>query len=192
MKKFVSLFMAAVLCLGLVACGDKKIDTVKATDSEKQTVINAAVKFFESDVFVKGAALHEELSGEAAELPELLSAYTLKYDDVEGYNVDLVLCNVKVWVTMEKNGEYIAFDKVQFIVDNKTGTVYDSVNYEDAKNNFNGTISSEEDVMIMFLNHGILYEGGDGYFWCDAETSTRFKGSDLKEINKAVLEAIGK
>ena len=190
-KKFISLFMAAVLCLGLVACGGNKIETVQATDSEKQTVINAAVKFFESDAFVNGAALHAELSGEAAEAPELLSAYTLKHDDVEGYSVDLVLCNVKAWITVEHNGEYVAFDKVQFIVDNKTGTVYDSVSCEDAKNNFNGTISSEEDVMVMFLNSGVLLEGGDDRLWSENETSTRFKGSDLKEINKAVLEAIG-
>ena len=55
------------------------------------------------------------------------------------------------------------------------------------------TLDDQEDVALTFLCSGILHEGSsNGYFWSDSEQSTCFKGSDVKEINEAVLEAIGK
>ena len=62
------------------------------------------------------------------------------------------------------------------------------------KENFSfAKISDEEDVMIMLLNSGILHEGSsNGSFWGEAEQSTCFKGSDLKEIQTALDKALAK
>ena len=57
MKKLLSLFLAAALCLSFAGCGEAKIEKTSATDSEKQTVIDAAVKFFESETYTNGATV---------------------------------------------------------------------------------------------------------------------------------------
>lgn len=195
MKKFISLVMAATLCLSLAACGssEPKIEKTSATDSEKQIVIDAAVKFFESDTYKNGAALYEEITTEAPKGPEFVAAYTLKCDDVEGFAVDYVLCNVKADIAWESNGSTVSNDMILFIVDNKTGKVYDTVSYDATLAEFDYVMDDEESVALCLLCSGILHEGSnEGYFWGESETSTCFKGSDLKEINNAVLAEIGK
>ena len=127
MKKVLSVFMAAVLCLSFVACGEPKIEKTAATDSEKQVVIDAAVKFFKGETYTNGAALFENLTGNTPKSPEFVAAYTLKCEDVEGFSVDYVLCNVKAEIAWEAKDGTVSNDKILFIVDNKTGTVYDTV-----------------------------------------------------------------
>ena len=69
--------------------------------------------------------------------------------------------------------------------------MYDGMSYMDRKNNFTGTINSYEDIMVMFLNSGILYEEkNSGNFWSENEISTRFTKDDMKEITLAVTEHI--
>ena len=189
MKKFISVFMAAVLCISLAACGgEPTIEKTAATDSEKQVVIDAAKKFFEGATYTDGIALYEETFGEKPASPEFVAAYTLKCDDVEGFSVDYVLCNVKAGIAWESNGEVVSNDVILFIVDNKSGKVYDTISCDAQLAEFDFVIETEEDVALTFLCSGILHEGsGDGYFWGETETSTRFIASDLKEIQKAVI-----
>ena len=194
MKKLLSVFMAAVLCFSLAACGgEPKIEKTEATDTEKQVVIDAAVKFFKGETYTNGAALFESLTGNAPKGPEFVAAYTLKCEDVEGFSVDYVLCNVKAEVAWEAKDGTVSNDVILFIVDNKTGKVYDTISCDAQLAEFDFVMETEEDVALTFLCSGILHEGNSsGYFWGETETSTCFKGSDVKEINEAVLEAIGK
>ena len=187
MKKLTAILMAILVCLSLTACGEPKITETAATEQEKQTVIDAAIKFVDSDVFINGQKIYADNSGKETELPVFTKAYTLKCDDVEGYSVDLVLCCVDVWLANDN----IAWNKIEFIIDNKTGEMYDGMTYMERKNNFTGTINSYEDVMVMFLNSGILYEEkNSGNFWSEQEICTRFTKDDMKEITLAVTEHI--
>lgn len=187
MKKIISFIMASLLCFSLTACSEPKITETPATETEKATVLNAAIKFVDSDAFINGRDLYEQISQKKSELPVFTKAYTLKCDDVEGYSVDLVLCNVDVWLSTND----AAYDKIQFIVDNTTGEMYDSMTYSERKHNFTGTITSYEDVMILFLNSGILSEEKNtGYFWSEYEICTRFTTEDMAEITQAVTEHI--
>ena len=78
-------------------------------------------------------------------------------------------------------------------MDNNSGKVYDTISCDAQLAEFDFVMETEEDVALTFLCSGILHEGSsNGYFWSDSEQSTCFKGSDVKEINEAVLEAIGK
>ena len=193
MKKLLSLFLAAALCLSFAGCGEAKIEKTSATDSEKQIVIDAAVKFFESDTYKNCTALYEEITTEAPKGPEFVAAYTLKCDDVEGFAVDYVLCNVKAEVAWEAKDGNVINDVILFIVDNKTGNVYDTLSCDAKLAEFDYVMDDEESVALCLLCSGILHEGSsEGYFWGESETSTCFKGSDLKEINNAVLAEIGK
>ena len=88
MKKVLSIFLAAVLCLSFTACGSK-IKAVAATDSEKQAVIDAVTEFFTGEAYVTASTYYEEISGEKAAKPEILSAYTVKCDEIYGFPVDL-------------------------------------------------------------------------------------------------------
>jgi len=188
MKKFFALMLVLVMALSLSACGSEpKVETVDPTDTEKQVVIDALKKFFDSDTYKNAVSLYETASGNTAETPELLNVFTLKHDDVYGYAVDLVLANVKTWCAVEENGETMIFDKVQFIVDNKTGNVYESMTRQEWLNNFTGNVTCEEDAIVMFLNSGVLMEGGDDWLWSENETSTRYSGTGLEDIAAAVL-----
>lgn len=186
--------LSAVLCLCFAACGSEpKIEKTEASDSEKQIVIDAAVKFFESETYTDGASLFEELTGNAPKSPEFVAAYTLKCDDVEGFAVDYVLCNVKAEIAWESSVGTVSNDIILFVVDNKTGNVYDTVSCDAKLTEFDYVMDDEESVALSFLCSGILHEGSSsGYFWSETEQSTCFKGSDLKEIQKAVDEAIAK
>ncbi|MBE6878271.1 MAG: hypothetical protein E7488_03780 [Ruminococcaceae bacterium] len=190
MKKFISILMAAALCLSLAACGgEPTIEKTAASDSEKQAVIDASKKFFESETYTNGIALYEETFGEKPALPQFVAAYTLKCDDVEGFAVDYVLCNVKAGIAWTaSNGEVMSNDVILFIVDNKTGTVYDTISCDAQLAEFDFVLETEEDIALSFLCSGILHEGSsDGYFWGETETTTRFIASDLKEIQKTVI-----
>lgn len=194
MKKFMAVVLSTALCLCFTACGSEpKIEKTEASDSEKQLVIAAATNFFTGSTYTDGAKLYQDTFDSEPSAPEMFAAYTLKCDDVEGFAVDLVLCNVKAEIAYVSNGETVGNDRILFIADNKTGNIYDSITYEQETLNFDGTISDEEDVMIMLLNSGILHEGSsNGYFWGEAEQSTCFKGSDLKEIQTALDKALAK
>lgn len=187
MKKLITLFTTIIICLSLTACSEPKITEKAATEQEKQAVIDAAIKFVDSDVFTTGQKLYEDISGNKSESPVFTKAYTLKCDDIEGYSVDLVLCCVDVWLSHDD----AAYDRTEFIVDNSTGEMYDGLTYSEKKHNFTGTINSYEDVMVFLLNSGVLYEEKNtGMFWSKNETCTRFTKDDLKEITASITEYI--
>lgn len=194
MKKIMAVVMSAVLCLCFAACGSEpKIEKAEASDSEKQVVIDAAVKFFTSDTYTNGAQLFKDLTTKEPSAPKFVAAYTLKCDDVEGFSVDYVLCNVKAEIAWESNGSTVSNDVILFIVDNKTGKVYDTISYDATLAEFDYIMDDEESVALCLLMSGILQEGSsNGYFWGESEQSTCFKGSDLKEIQKALDEALAK
>ena len=93
---------------------------------------------------------------------------------------------MKADVAYDDHGEIVGFDTIQVIIDTKTGTAYDSLSYNDARNNFTGEIKSYEDGIIMFLNSGVLMAGNNEYLWSETETSTRFTKDNIKSINNAL------
>ena len=103
-----------------------------------------------------------------------------------GQSYDLILFNIKAWITYEENGGYVANDQIQVIIDNKTKPAYDSVTLREKCNNFRGNINSYEDGIVMFLNSGVLSSGNNDYLWSDSETSTRFTKANIKTINDSL------
>ena len=182
MKKVIALLLIAVICLSAAACGAPKIEEVSASDGEKQLVIDAAKKALSTEEFKSYVEEFETKTGKKARTPEIAIALTFKFDDVNGYALDLVLFNVKCDVAVGDGFN----DAVQFIVDNETGEVYDSATYREACANYRGEINSKQDAIIGFLNSGVLSNGQNDYLWSEMEESTRFTAADLKEINKAI------
>lgn len=192
MKKLLSVILAAALCLSFTACGGTKINAVAATDTEKQAVIDAATEFFTGEAYITASTLYEELTTEKAAKPEILAAYTVKCDDVDGFAVDLILCRTKAniaWTSF--TGDGCIHDTVLFIKDNNTGKIYDSFTHDEIIYNNLQPYETAEEAVLAFFDTPMLHDGrDDAFFWSETEQSTAFKGSDLKEIQKAVDAAL--
>ena len=191
MKRALSIFLTAVLCLSFAGCGTK-LEAVAATDTEKQAVIDAAVEFFTGEAYITASTHYEEITGETAVKPEILAAYTVKCDDVDGFAVDLVLCRTKAdiaWTSF--TGDGCIYDTILFIKDNNSGKIYDSFTYDEIIYNNIMPFETAEEAVLAFFNTPMLRQGrDDAFFWSETEQSTAFKGSDLKEINKALDAAL--
>ena len=185
MKKLIALALAVVMSLSMIGCS-KKIEESNATDTELQRVIDAANTYFNSDVFKGYVESYETTFDQKSHKPEVTVALTFKYDDVMGFEYDLILFNAKADVNFEKNGESHTFDSLQVIIDNKTGVAYDSLTYVEECNNFTGNIEKYEDAIIGFMNSGALRTGNNDYIWSELETSTRFTKDNIKAINAAL------
>ena len=183
MKKLVILCVTLLLlCTGC----SKKIESVDANDDQLNAVIAAAETYLNSDEFKGYVDLFETTYGQDAKKPEVTVAFTFQHDDVEGFAYDLILFNIKADVAFDDHGEIVGFDSIQVIIDTETGVAYDSLSYNDARNNFTGEIKSYEDGIIMFLISGVLMTGNDDYLWAENETSTRFTKNNIKAINNAL------
>lgn len=186
MKKLFSILLAAALCLGLAACGPNQ--TVPATDEQKTAVIDAAKACIESEAFTTAVRLYEETTAETARTPKVVVALTHKYDDHEGYPVDAVFFKIEADVALtDENGEVTGFqDSVCFAVDNLTGTVYDSLTWEQWLNNTDGTITGAQDAILLCLNSPVVTQGKNTILYSEQETTIFFENADLKEINAAL------
>ena len=179
MKK---LFILCVTLLLLCTGCSKKIESVDANDDQLNAVIAAAETYLNSDEFKGYVDLFETTYGQDAKKPEVTVAFTFQHDDVEGFSYDLILFNIKADVAFDDHGEIVGFDSIQVIIDTKTGTAYDSLTYNDARNNFTGEIKTFEDGIVGFLNSGVLMNGGNDYLWSEHETSTRFTKDNIKMV----------
>ena len=186
MKKFFALLAAAVLGLALTACGP--IETASATDAQKAAVTDAAKACLASEAYQNAVRLYEETTGETACAPELLTAIVHHCEDYDGYTVDAIFFRVKADVAViDASGAVIGFtDSIRFAVDTTTGTVYDSLTYEERLNNLTGAIGSVEDAILLAMNTPAVCDGKNVQLWSETETSTFFEKADLKEINTAV------
>ncbi len=194
MKKIISVFIAVALCLSMAACSSSKIKTVAATNTEKQAIIDAAVTFFTSEEYITASTYFEKITGESATKPEILAAYTIKCDDVEGFAVDLILYKAKANVAWTSYmGEGAILDTIMFIKDNNNGKIYNSFTHDEIIYNFVMPCKTEEDAVLYFFHSPVLREGDTSqFFWSETEQSSQFKGNDLKEIQKALDEALSK
>jgi len=189
MKKACSILLALLLCLTLAACAaePQKVPEADATDGEKQAVIDAAKDFFASETFANYVQLYKDTFGEDAAAPEIINALTFRCE-VEGYDLDLLLFNVKADAAVDINGEIFGADMLQFAVDRTDGTVYDSLSNMEFLNSFTGNIDSYEAAVLCFLNSGVLMNNTDDYIWSEHEEGTRFTQADIDEINAAIAE----
>lgn len=178
MKRVLAMVCVAMMLLSLAACG--KVKAVDASSEDKTAVIEAAKACLNSEAFVGYVNAYENGTGEKAKTPEITVAFTFQCE-VEGYDMDLILFEAKASCLIEE--ESVIYDRVQFVVDNKTGKIYDSLSYREQKNNFDGVINSEETAIIMLMN---INFSTNSYIWSETEISTKFTGSDLKEINAAL------
>lgn len=184
MKKFISVLMAALLCLSLAACGSE-IETAPATEEQLGTVTETVVNYLTSDSYKAHRELYKTAFGTEPSEMELISAYTFKCD-MEGFDMDLLLLRVKGDIAVDHAGEIYGYEYVQIAIDNKSGTVYNSAELMAKLDSFDGTITSEETAVMMLMNNPVLIEGGDGTFWSETEESTKFAKDDIKAVNDAI------
>lgn len=187
MKKLISIIMATVLCLSLTACSQPQVEQAPATDGEKQTVTDTIVNYVTGDEFKAHAQLYKDSFGEEPAAPQLNAAYTFKCD-VEGFAMDLLMLNISADIAVDHNGEIYGYEKFQVLIDNNSGTVYNSAEYMAKLDSFDGVINSEETAAMMLLCSSVLIEGGDDYIWSETEESSKFTDADIKEINAAIAQ----
>lgn len=185
MKKIISLILAAIMSLNLVACGGD-VKTVKASDEEKQEVITAAQKCFNSDEFKSAVELYESTFETEANTPEIINALTFKYDNYEGMAVDFIIFNVKADVGTVINEVFSGYDAIQFVVDRTTGTVYNSLTLQQKVLSMPIPILTTEDAAAMVMCSSTLRDNTSDWVYSEMEESTRFTSSDIKEINAAI------
>jgi|GEM_PF-3373141 len=185
MKKIISLILAAIMSLNLVACGGD-VKTVKASDEEKQAVITAAQKCLDSDEFKSAVELYESTFETEANTPEIINALTFKYDNYEGMAVDFILFNVKADVGTVINEVFSGYDAIQFVVDRTTGTVYNSLTLQQKVLSMPIPILTTEDAAAMVMCSRTLRDNTSDWVYSEMEESTRFTSSDIKEINAAI------
>lgn len=185
MKKFLLLGLSLIMCVSLAACS-KKVEEQNASFDQLNAVITAAQNYLNSDEFQGHVSLFEATFGQEAKQPEITVAFTFEHDDVMGFAYNLILFNIKADTALDENGEVSGFDTIQVIIDTKDNKAYDSLTYNEARNNFDGEISTYEDGIIGFLNSGVLTSGNNDWLWSENEISTRFTKDNIKTINESL------
>lgn len=194
MKKVLAIVLVLVMVISFAACkSEPKIEDLPASEEDKQLVIDIANEFLTSEEFINYVHIYEDQIEPVSFRPEITSAYRFKCDmagvmeNQPEYFADMVLFNVKVTAAyFNEEGEWCGLDKMQFIYDVNTGSIYDSITYSKEMNTFTGEYKDEKDIFVGFLNSGVLNQDGDSILWSETEESFRFAGENLVEINEAL------
>ena len=193
MKKILALFLAAVLCLSLAACGGKN-DTSVSSDapanivvdgkeiSAKDFLIEHLSAYIQSDGYLARKAAFEKEFGQEAQPFAVTCAFELKLDGWGSENQPLHFFMVKANCDSFVDGG--GYDSVAMAIDYDTGTVYDQFSVDES-----WMEKSEKEQAIYVAVAGGCFGSSDYNgepIFVDSETHIPLSESDIAEINQAL------
>lgn len=193
MKKWITLLLAAVLCLSLAACGGKN-DTSVSSDapanivvdgkeiSAKDFLIEHLSAYIQSDEYLARTAEFKKTFGQEAQPFVVTYAFELKLDGWVSENQPLHFFMVKANCDSFVDGG--CYDSVTMAIDYDTGTVYDQFSVDES-----WMEKSEKEEAIYIAVEGGCF--GDANYngepiFVDSETHILLSDSDIAEINQAL------
>lgn len=185
MKKMLALLLAAMLCVGLVACGGGE------PAQEQQMVADAVKELIQSETFADWQSLYKEFSGEESGTPEVTNVTHYQIDDFEGKEMDCYLVNISAGIAYwhDEAAEMGAMEENLYLyIDGDSNDTIDHITTDAV--NFDGDFSTDEGKAKYLLWQYWNFQNGmaDGDFINQSETVTELSKGDLKMINKLLAE----
>ena len=199
MKKTISLLLALVLCLSLVACGKK--DPTPApivVDGKEVTVADFLIEhlseYIQSEGYLEREKRYEEMTGNNA--PPLtvtkvieVNAWDLGMNEL---SVHFLAVKAECMFLVDESGIY---DSILLVVDYETGEVYDEFTVDPSYQTMENTKEHEIWVMLHGPLVGAGYDGGpilggaydgNGNLVRETETRVELPEKDIGKINEAL------
>ena len=186
MKRILVIVLAAVLCLGLVACGKTGVEDIQV-DGKSVSAVDFLAEhlssYMQSEGYQQRKAIFEEgFQTEAKDLT-VTRVIEVEADDLGENQISVHFLAVKAdcdWGKAE--GDY--YTNILLVVDYETGKVYDEFMIDPSWADMNG--SYEQEIFYM-LNGPLVGEGYEGgTIIVDSETRTDLTAEDIAKINEAI------
>ncbi len=195
MKKLTALLLAAVMCLGLVACGGKKDENTPVSSdapanivvdgkevSAKDFLIEHLSAYIQSEAYLARKAAFEETFAQDAQPFAVTRAFELKLNDFGSESLSLHFFMVKANCDSFVDG--MGYDSVAMAIDYDTGTVYDQFSVDES-----WMEKSEKEQSIYIAAAGGCFKSADYNgepIFVDSETHIPLSDSDIAEVNQAL------
>ncbi len=187
MKRTICFILALVMCMSLVACGNKDEVQSIVVDGQETSVkvflIENLGNYIKSDSFLKSQQNFQDIMGSEPAPLKVTRVIELELDGKETNSIDIHYLAVKAdcqWA--KENGDL--FNDTLLIVDYETGIVYDQSMVDESWFKDDG---SKESWTYIMLNGPLCGEGYDGgTIIADAETRRELSTKEIAEINEAL------
>ena len=185
MKRMIVLFLAAILCLSLAACGDKVEDI--QVNGEQVSATDFLITYLKEYISTEEFADREKQFAEEFGTPEtpftVTRAIELKADGLGASNLSIHYLLVKAdWYYATPDG--ISDDNILLIVNYDTGEVYDQYMADES---WLADTESLDYWNYCMLNGPLCGSGyTDGVIVTDSETRTELSEKEIAEVNDAL------
>lgn len=185
MKKMIALLLAAVVCVGLAACGGSE------PTQEQLMIADAVNEVIGSEQFAQWQELYMQFEGRNPEEPAVANVTHYHIDDFEGEEMDCYLVDIAAGVAYwydEAAEMGTKEENVYVFIDSDTGASFDNISAETAA--FEGDISTEMGRMeyMLWMYQNIRTGSSEGNYINDSETVTEMSSADLKMISSLLAE----
>ena len=185
MKKLFAFLLVAVMCMSLVACGNKVEDievngeTVSVTDF----LVENLGEYINSEGYLERQKIFEDAFGTDAKDLTVTRVIEVSADDLGEKQISVHFLAVKADCDWGK-GVDDYYSNILLVVDYETGEVYDEFVIDASWADMNGTKEQEIFYMLNGPLVGDGYEGGTVIV--DTETRTELSEKDIATINDAL------
>lgn len=195
MKKLLSLLMAAIMCLSIVACGENgKTGDKLAGDpdevgltNEQQLIVEGVNAKLSAEEFAGWQSLYREFTGEEPKSPEIANITHYQIDDFDGEKVDCYLINISADVAywIDEGAEQGSIESnLYLIIDGKTETVYDNIATDALNAQHDTTTDYGRATYLLWIYANSQSGAYSGNYLNDSETVTELSSEDVQAINR--------
>ncbi|MGN0628266.1 MAG: hypothetical protein ACI4IW_01405 [Oscillospiraceae bacterium] len=186
MRKLIALLLAAVMCLGLAACGGEKVSDIEV-GGESVSVTDFLIEHLGEYMSTDEFADREERFAAAFSSPETPFTVTrvieLKADGLGESQMSIHYLLVKAdWYYATNDGS--SDDNILIIVNYDTGEVYDQFMADESWLEDPESLDYWNYMMLNGPLVGSAYDGG--VIVIDSETRTELSKNDISKINDAL------
>lgn len=189
MKKLFVLLTAILMCLSLIACGSKPVQSQIENLEEKsntELAVEAVNTLLSSDAYKEKNGAFEEATASESRAPEVTYVMEYQNEDFDGFDLHLLLIDLRVDFAAD-DGFY---DRTTLVVDLSNGSWCDEIRSDFAKwqKSFGGVCEKIEDCYFIFLQPTFIEAGRSGsVFWSENESYSVLNDEELAQINTALI-----
>lgn len=187
MKRSICFILMLVMCLSLVACGNKdEVQSIVVDGQEtsaKDFLMENLGNYIKSDSFLKSQQNFRDIIGSEPDPLKVTRVIELELDGKETNSIDIHFLAVKAdyhWAA--ENGDL--FSSGVLIVDYETGIVYDQSMVDESWFENEGT--KEAWIYVMFNCSLVSDDYNGGTLITEAETRRELSSEEIAEINAAL------
>lgn len=188
MKKWIALFLTAVMVLSLCACGGKNDVAPIVVDGKESSVKDFLIEhlsvYIQSDAYLEREKNFEDIFGSEAQDFTVTRVIEISADGLGTNNLSVHFLAVKADCDFAVDGN--GYDNILLVADYNSGKIYDEFMAADSWQNDDGSMEQQ----IWYMLHGCLVGSGyeSGPIIIDSETRTELPESDIAQINQALSE----